>query len=127
MIRFNRGPERRVRIIELRMKKLLRKRVERVARSILRNVRFNLNNRILHRRSSRLYFSFSHTVTPIPDGYRLAIGSPLPYARIHDTGGMAGRNHASRIPKRNYFRKAVVKSKKVIRREFRQYLVEVMK
>lgn len=39
-----------------------------------------------------------HTVTP--NQIRLVVD--LPYAKIHNEGGMAGRNHAAKIPARPY-------------------------
>ena len=35
-------------------------------------------------------------------GTQLSLGSPLPYARIHQLGGQAGQGHAVRIPARPY-------------------------
>lgn len=124
---FPKDPARRFRIVELRFKRNMKKTAERVAKSVLKNVRFNLNNRILHRISSRLYNSFTTKISKIRDGLRVAIGSPLPYAKIHDTGGMAGRNRSVRIPKRNYFRLAFIRSKNVLRRELKNYLAEVFR
>ena len=124
---FPKDPARRFRRVERRLKTKMRGHADVVARSVLRNVRLNLNNRILMRRSSRLYNSFTSKITRITDGLRVTIGSGLVYSKIHDTGGMAGRNRSVRIPKRNYFRLAFVMSKNVIRRELKSYLAEVFR
>lgn len=124
---FPKDPARRYRIVELRMKSVMRKHVDIVAKSVLKNVRLNLNNRILRRRTSRLYTSFKSKVSAIRGGYRITVGSPVVYAKIHDTGGMAGRNRSVRIPKRNYFRLAFIMSKGVIRRSLKNYLAEVFR
>lgn len=124
---FPKDPATRIRRMEFGLKRTLRGKVDRVAKSVLRNVQFYLNNRVLMRRTSRLYHSFTSRVSKIRDGYRITVGSPLPYAKIHDTGGMAGRNRSVRIPKRNYFRMGFVKSKYVMRRELKNYLAEVFR
>lgn len=124
---FLKDPAKRYRLMELMLRQKIRKPAERVMRHVLRNVRTNLNGKVLRRRTSTLYRSFSGKISRIPDGYRITIGSPVPYAKIHDTGGMAGRNHATRIPKRNYFRLAFVMSKYKIRNELRRFLAEVFR
>lgn len=46
---------------------------------------------------------------PVKHGgrYTTKIGSNVKYARIHELGGMAGRNRSARIPKRPYLRPAL--------------------
>ena len=53
---------------------------------------------------------------------------PLPYARIHEYGGYAGRNRSARIPKRSYLRPAIMSRmwvldplKKTIEEIFRRF------
>ena len=124
---FRTSPARPYRRMEARLNKGMGKAADRVGRSVLKNVRFNLNNRILMRRTSRLFNSFTVRIEKITDGLRVIIGSPVVYSRIHDTGGMAGRNRAVKIPKRNYFRLAFVRSAPIIRKELRNYLAQVFR
>lgn len=124
---FSKDPARRYRIMELRLRQKIRKPAERVMKHVLRNVRVNLNGKVLHRRSSNLYRSFTGKLTRIEGGYRVTIGSQVVYSKIHDTGGMAGRNRAVRIPKRPYFRLAFVMSQFFIRKQLKNYLAEVFR
>ncbi len=124
---FRTNPARPYKRMEARLNKGMGKAADRVMRSVLKNVRFNLNGRILMRRTSRLYNSFVGRISVITNGLRVTIGSPVVYSKIHDTGGMAGRNRAVKIPKRNYFRLAFVRSAPIIRKELRNYLAEVFR
>ena len=72
---------------------------------------------LLASRSGKLLNSVLNSIQVSPDGERLAvsIGSDLPYARIHEYGGFAGRRgpykkkdgHRSYIPPRPYLRPAI--------------------
>jgi len=124
---FSKHPATRYRRMEARLNRGMGKHADIVMRSVLKSVRFNLNNVILKRRTSRLYNSFVGRISKIRDGLRVTIGSPVVYSKIHDTGGMAGRNRAVHIPKRNYFRLAFVRSRSVLKRELKNYLAEVFR
>lgn len=124
---FPRDPAKLVAYDDRKARVKLNKTMHRINKSILRKVLYNINGRILHRRSSKLYRSFGETVTRIKDGYRGTTFSDLVYSKIHDTGGMAGRNHATRIPKRSYFRKAVVERAPFIRKQLLNYMAEIVK
>lgn len=59
--------------------------------------------------SGTLRSSFE-TTPPVPSGageWSAVVGPTTVYARIQEEGGMAGRGHRSRIPKRPYLRPAV--------------------
>ena len=72
---------------------------------------------LLTSRSGNLLNSVLNSIQVSPDGESLAvsIGSDLPYARIHEYGGFAGRRgpykkkegHRSYIPPRPYLRPAI--------------------
>lgn len=55
------------------------------------------------------------------------IGSPLQYAAIHEYGGLAGRNHASRIPARPYLRPSIERQEKEIAKDFKRALWNAIK
>ena len=124
-------PESLVKLTEGKSRHKLRNKLVAIGKRVIRLTKYNINGRILHRRSSRLYHSFGYRFENIRDGFRLIIGTTkdpyIPYAKIHDTGGMAGRNHAVKIPKRRYFRLAVIQSSPFIRKQMKNYLVELIK
>ena len=61
----------------------------------------------------------------LSDGWRVVVSSDVVYARIHEKGGMAGRGHRTRIPKRRYATRALVAQKDNIRKAFRTFLAKV--
>lgn len=75
------------------------------------------SSNLLTPRSGNLLNSVLNSIQVSPDGQSLAvsIGSDLPYARIHEYGGFAGRRgpykkkngHRSYIPPRPYLRPAI--------------------
>ncbi len=67
-------------------------------------VRHNVNNVILHRRSNALYNAIARTkVEPIDRGYAAYIRTVprIPYDWIHEDGGYTGRGHKTLIPARH--------------------------
>ena len=70
----------------------------------------NLSGRVLNARTGRLRASWQqpgYRVEKITFGWRLKFSSDSAYARIHELGGMTGRGHKTKIPKRPYVRTAV--------------------
>lgn len=75
------------------------------------------SSNLLTPRSGNLLNSVLNSIQVSPDGQSLAVslGSDLPYARIHEYGGFAGRRgpykkkdgHRSYIPPRPYLRPAI--------------------
>ncbi len=128
-ITTNFNPERLIRITDLQRRKSLLKRMERIGKRIVKEMKFNVTGSILIRRSGRLFRSLGWRMESIDQGFRLIVGSTkdstIRYAKIHDTGGMTGRNHATRIPKRSYARLAVVGSKYFIRKQLAGFIGEV--
>lgn len=61
-------------------------------------------------RSGRLYHSFKEEKTEDT----LTVSSTVPYARIHDQGGMTGRNHKTPIRATYYVTNAVEKIKRAL-------------
>ena len=59
--------------------------------------------------SGDLRDSFEHTepVSVGPGVWTAAIGPNIVYSRIHELGGLAGRGHRSKIPKRPYLKPAI--------------------
>ncbi len=98
-----------------------------IGKRVVKNTRFNINNRLLGRRSGRLWASFEHKAFRLSDGAAVLIGSDVVYARIHNDGGMTGRNHAARMRKTSYFTKAIVKSKKFIRKQLSGYIGRILR
>jgi len=98
------------------MKPLLEARLLSIGRIVLREIQSNLSNKILHKRTGKLYNSWNFRTTAENFGYRLSVGSYSVYAAIHDLGGRTGRNHATKIPARRYARKAFTAKKAAIRR-----------
>jgi phage gpG-like protein len=95
---------------------------------VLDQIRFNLSGVILNRRTGNLWRSYKSKVTKIStDWYRLTTYSDLPYARIHDVGGWAGRNHAAYIPKRPYHIRAWVERKVVIKKRMEFRIASIVK
>ena len=73
-------------------------------------VRHNLNNVILQRRSGALYNAISKTrVQPIDRGYASYIRTVprIPYDWIHEDGGYTGRGHSVFIPARHPYSTAL--------------------
>jgi phage gpG-like protein len=99
----------------------------RIGKRIVKSTQKNLNNRLLQRRSGRLWASFNHKTFSLKDGAAVLIGSDVVYARIHNDGGMTGRNHAARMKKRSYFTKALTKNKKYIRRHLSGYIGKIIR
>ena len=97
--------------------------------SILRKeVRRNLSGRVLNKRTGLLHSGLESVIRTIRDGVRLEMGFDLtkvPYARIHELGGRTGRNHATRIPKRPYLRRALVDKKRQIRNKVARFIVRL--
>ena len=106
---------------------LLEARLLSIGRIVLGQIQVNMSNKILHKRSGDLYDSWNFRVTAEKFGYQLAVGSYSVYARIHDLGGWAGRNHASRIPARRYASKAFETKKRAIDRHMKEYIYNLVK
>jgi len=51
----------------------------------------------------------------------------VPYGRIHDLGGQAGRNHATHIPKRGVFRRALKDNKTAVRAYMKHYAASLVR
>lgn len=99
--------------------------VHRVGKRLRAEVRRNLSGKILQRRTGKLWSSWDFRKVALSDGWRVVVGSDVVYARIHEKGGMAGRGHRTRIPKRRYATRALVAQKDNIRKAFRKFLAKV--
>jgi len=99
--------------------------VARVGKRLRAEVRRNLSGRVLQRRTGTLWRSWDFRKQALSGGWRLVVGSDVVYARIHEKGGMAGRGHRTRIPKRRYATKALMSQKDNIRKMFRTFLAKV--
>ena len=105
--------------------KKLDKYLEEIGAAVLKEVRLNMEGRILHRRTGTLWKSWGFRLKTHDDIHSVVIGSRCPYARIHDAGGWTGRGHRTKIPKRAYARKALVAKKKLIRRKLKTFLAKL--
>lgn len=106
----------------------LRRRLVIVGRMLQRDININLQGRVLHKRTGDLLRSWQNRkVSNIPGGYRLAIWSSWPYARIHELGGMAGRGRSVRIPARPYVWTALNRNKARILAELGDALHQVVR
>lgn len=98
--------------------------LDKIGVSVVRGVRRNCNGRYLQRRTGRLHDSWGHVVEQMSNsGWRLVVQSvDVPYARIHDLGGMTGRGHRSKMRKRSYATKAWIEAKRTaIKRIMRDF------
>ena len=122
-------PETLFAIDERKARQMMITRLNRIGKRITRLTLYNINGRLLNRRTGNLYRSFGHTIKRITDGYRLTQGSDgsVAYDKIHDRGGWTGRGHRSKMPRTAYHRIAVVKSKDFIRKQLEQFAAELIK
>ncbi|MDD4995732.1 MAG: HK97 gp10 family phage protein [Patescibacteria group bacterium] len=63
----------------------------------------------------------------VSNGYQVRVGPNIVYARIHEFGGMTGRNYATRIPARPYLMPTFKDEKKNITDAIIKKLVEPLK
>ena len=96
-----------------------------VGEVITGEIKRNLSGRVLKRRSSKLYDSWSWMVSALSSGWELVVGSDVAYARIHEFGGWTGRNHATKIKKSRYVSRAVIAKKTHVRRILRDYTANI--
>ena len=99
--------------------------MEKLGTVIVKRIKRNLSGRILHKRSGDLHNSWDFVHFMTSKGWTMVAGSDIPYARIHDTGGFAGRNHATKIPKRAYVRKSVVQEARRIRKIMAKFITRI--
>lgn len=100
--------------------------MEKIGKAIKERTKYHLNGRVLHVRSGDLRNSIDFVVKKIPHGFITFIGSIkgkfIPYARIHEEGGRAGRGGSAKIPKRPYLRRALVDKKKLVRSQVKKWV-----
>jgi len=102
----------------------LPKLMSRIGRATKMEIKKNLSGKILHKRSGRLWASWDWQLQAISQGWRLSINSvDVPYARIHEFGGMTGKGHKTRIPARRYVTKAVDARKELYAKWARDFVV----
>jgi phage gpG-like protein len=90
-----------------------------------RAIKYNLNNRVLRRRSGDLHDSWLWAVEAKNRGWHLIISSDIPYSRIQDLGGVTGKGHRTRIPASLYAQSAIKKAKKRLARLMRDYMLRM--
>ena len=99
----------------------IEKALTKIGLGINREVVSNLSGKVLHVRSGTLrasWFMPGPIVERIVGGWRMKMGSDVPYARIHELGGWTGRGHKTKIPKRPYLRPALISQAENIRAQF---------
>ena len=90
-------------------------------------IKRNLSGRILQRRTGALHGSWDWAISAANAGWRLAIGSDVVYARIHELGGWTGKGHRTKIKKSRYVSRAVIAKKSQVRRVLRDYTMRMFK
>lgn len=96
--------------------------LEKIGFEIDKEIIKNLSGRVLNVRTGRLRSSWWNpgAVTQrVTGGWRMSLGSDVVYARIHELGGMTGRGHRTRIPRRPYMRPAIISQREKIQQAFR--------
>jgi phage gpG-like protein len=96
--------------------------LEKIGFEVDKEILKNLSGRVLNVRTGKLRSSWANpgAITQrITGGWRMTIGSDVVYARIHELGGMAGRGHKTRIPRRPYMRPAIISQREKIQQAFR--------
>lgn len=119
--------------VQAAIKPQLRRSLGKIRTIIRREIRRNLSGRLLNVRSGTLRAGLLDSIEVTKVGSRIVDGSltfgydldAIPYARIHELGGWAGRNHATKLRKRGYMRRALVTKKHEIRQELSQFLVRI--
>lgn len=102
----------------------LPKLMGKVGRAVTTEIKMNLSGRILHKRTGNLWASWDWQLKAISQGWRLTIGSEnIPYARIHEFGGMTGKGHKTRIKASCYVSKAVDAKKDIVTKWARDFVV----
>jgi phage gpG-like protein len=105
--------------------------LDKIGVQVVKNVRRNCSGRYLQRRTGKLYDSWEYVLQRMSNlGWRLSVESDLrqvPYARIHDLGGMTGRGYKTKIKKTSYASRAFVQSKTAIKRILRDYMTRLFR
>lgn len=99
--------------------------LERIGSLINKRIKLNLSGRLLNKRTGVLHDSWQFEVKAQSIGWRLTIWSEVAYAAIHNFGGFAGKNHASKIKKTRYLDKAVIQTKQQVRALLKKYVVKI--
>lgn len=108
----------------------LKKALTKVGRLVLREAITNVSGRILQARSGRLRSALGMEIAAQGAGWILGVGGSLadvPYLRIHDLGGQAGRGHKTHIPKRAYLTRSFTAKKQEIREELQAFMAQLMR
>lgn len=100
----------------------LEKSLKKLMRVLIREAKRNATSRILTKRTGALARSVEGEVTPQPEGFTLVIKSDTDYSWIHEAGGHAGRNHATKIRKRLWLTRILTESKDDIRKEMNDFV-----
>lgn len=101
-----------------------------IGKSLLDAIHRNLNGRILHKRSGRLYSAWDMQVTNESNVHILTVGTlreDVPYSEIQDKGGKTGRKHTTIIPAREYYSKEADNQSTAINRMIGTYLKRIVK
>jgi phage gpG-like protein len=96
-----------------------------LAEDVTTEIQTNLSGRILQRRSGRLHDSWNWFVQAINVGWQLIIESDCVYARIHEFGGMTGKNHRTHIKATHYATKAIMARRAQVHRLCTDYMAKI--
>ena len=98
-----------------------------IGKILTTEIKRNLSGRILQRRTGALHNSWGWEISTASAGWRLAIGSDVAYARIHELGGWTGKGHRTKIKKSRYVSRAVITQKTHVRRVLRDYTMRMFR
>jgi phage gpG-like protein len=95
-----------------------------IGKTLVDETQSNLDNKLLHKRSGKLFESVHMTVEETSYGYILTVSSELPYSAIQDLGGSAGKHGSVRIPASGYMTKAAMKLQRQMKQILEPYIAK---
>ena len=113
--------------VNLRLEKKIERSANLIGKKIVSKTKYNLNGRVLQKRTGKLRNSIKYRLVRISDGLTLIIGSDVIYAPVHEKGLRAGRGKGFKMPKRPFLIKAVVDNKEYIRKQLKDLSARILK
>ena len=102
--------------------------LDKIGVKAVKAIRRNCSGRYLQRRSGDLHDSWEYVLETMSNhGWRLIVQSDIPYARIHDLGGMTGKGHRSKMRKRLYATRGMLTARKAIKRIMRDFIARIFR
>ena len=105
--------------------------LDKIGVKVVKNIRRNCSGRYLQKRTGRLHDSWEYVLQRMSNlGWKLSVESDLsrvPYARIHDLGGMTGRGHKSKMKKTSYATRGFVQAGSFVHRVLKNYVARLFR